>query len=131
MKTKELVLGLLVVSLILSCGCADVVGGYIQISVNGNWQVTGFDALKNPMPVKTELTAVNQGTADAKDVRVDVIFLYNNKQILKEQAYFGIIQAGDAKTIQSTFFLTLPENFDGDKIEMKFGDIYSEGEKLT
>ena len=141
MKKFALILGLLVIAIILSCGCTTTttssssstlsVTGPAVIAVDGTFKVLEEDEAKNPTPFEVVITAENRGDFDASDVKAEIIIFYDGDQIKTDMANFGDIQKGKSSELKGLYELTHAEAFDFDKLKMKVGKIYANGELLV
>lgn len=141
MKKYALILGLLVIAIILSCGCTTTttssssstlsVTGPAVIAVDGTFKVLEEDEAKNPTPFEVVITAENRGDFDASDVKAEIIIFYDGDQIKTDMANFGDIQKGKSSELKGLYELTHAEAFDFDKLKMKVGKIYANGELLV
>ena len=141
MKKFALILGLLVIAIILSCGCTTTttssssstlsVTGPAVIAVDGTFKVLEEDEAKNPTPFEVVITAENRGDFDASDVKAEIIIFYDGDQIKTDMANFGDIQKGKSSELRGLYELTHAEAFDFDKLKMKVGKIYANGELLV
>ena len=141
MKKFALILGLLVIALILSCGCTTTttssssstlsVTGPAVIAVDGTFKVLEEDEAKNPTPFEVVITAENRGDFDASDVKAEIIIFYDGDQIKTDMANFGDIQKGKSSELKGLYELTHAEAFDFDKLKLKVGKIYANGELLV
>jgi hypothetical protein len=139
MKKTALILGVLLIALVLACGCTTTstssstvsVTGPTVIAVDGTFKVLEADESKNPTPFEVDLIAENRGNYDAKDVKTEIIFIYDNEVLLNDTTELGDIQAGKAKEVKYSCDITLPDTFDFDKLKLKVGKIYANGELLV
>ena len=141
MKKYALILGLLVIAIILSCGCTTTttssssstlsVTGPAVIAVDGTFKVLEEDEAKNPTPFEVVITAENRGDFDASDVKAEIIIFYDGDQIKTDMANFGDIRKGKSSELRGLYELTHAEAFDFDKLKMKVGKIYANGELLV
>ena len=141
MKKYALILGLLVIAIILSCGCTTTttssssstlsVTGPAVIAVDGTFKVLEEDEAKNPTPFEVVITAENRGDFDASDVKAEIIIFYDGDQIKTDMANFGDIQKGKSSELKGLYELTHAEAFDFDKLKLKVGKIYANGELLV
>lgn len=141
MKKFALILGLLVIAIILSCGCTTTttssssstlsVTGPAVIAVDGTFKVLEEDEAKNPTPFEVVITAENRGDFDASDVKAEIIIFYDGDQIKTDMANFGDIQKGKSSELKGLYELTHAEAFDFDKLKLKVGKIYANGELLV
>ena len=141
MKKFALILGLLVIAIILSCGCTTTttssssstlsVTGPAVIAVDGTFKVLEEDEAKNPTPFEVDVTAENRGDFDASDVKAEIIIFYDGDQIKTDLAEFGDIRKGKSSELKGLYELTHAEAFDFDKLKMKVGKIYANGELLV
>ncbi len=139
MKKTALILGVLLIALVLACGCTTTstssstvsVTGPTVIAVDGTFKVLEADESKNPTPFEVDLIAENRGNYDADNVKAEIIIIYDGEQILTDMAEFGYIQKGKSNNLQKSYDLTHPDAFDFDKLRMKVGKIYANGELLV
>lgn len=139
MKKTALILGVLLIALVLACGCTTTstssstvsVTGPTVIAVDGTFKVLEADESKNPTPFEVDLIAENRGNYDADNVKAEIIIIYDGEQILTDMAEFGYIQKGKSNNLQKSYDLTHPDAFDFDKLKMKVGKIYANGELLV
>lgn len=139
MKKTALILGVLLIALVLACGCTTTstssstvsVTGPTVIAVDGTFKVLEADESKNPTPFEVDLIAENRGNYDADNVKAEIIIIYDGEQILNDMAEFGYIQKGKSNNLQKSYDLTHPDAFDFDKLKMKVGKIYANGELLV
>ena len=139
MKKTALILGVLLIALVLACGCTTTstssstvsVTGPTVIAVDGTFKVLEADESKNPTPFEVDLIAENRGNYDADNVKAEIIIIYDGEQILTDMAEFGYIQKGKSNNLQKSYDLTHPDAFDFDKLMMKVGKIYANGELLV
>lgn len=139
MKKTALILGVLLIALVLACGCTTTstssstvsVTGPTVIAVDGTFKVLEADESKNSTPFEVDLIAENRGNYDADNVKAEIIIIYDGEQILTDMAEFGYIQKGKSNNLQKSYDLTHPDAFDFDKLKMKVGKIYANGELLV
>ncbi len=139
MKKTALILGVLLIALVLACGCTTTstssstvsVTGPTVIAVDGTFKVLEADESKNPTPFEVDLIAENRGNYDADNVKAEIIIIYDGEQILTDMAEFGYIQKGKSNNLQKSYDLTHADAFDFDKLRMKVGKIYANGELLV
>ncbi len=139
MKKTTLILGVLLIALVLACGCTTTstssstvsVTGPTVIAVDGTFKVLEADESKNPTPFEVDLIAENRGNYDADNVKAEIIIIYDGEQILTDMAEFGYIQKGKSNNLQKSYDLTHADAFDFDKLRMKVGKIYANGELLV
>lgn len=139
MKKTALILGVLLIALVLACGCTTTstststvsVTGPTVIAVDGTFKVLEADESKNPTPFEVDLIAENRGNYDADNVKAEIIIIYDGEQILTDMAEFGYIQKGKSNNLQKSYDLTHPDAFDFDKLKLKVGKIYANGELLV
>lgn len=139
MKKTALILGVLLIALVLACGCTTTstssstvsVTGPTVIAVDGTFKVLEADESKNSTPFEVDLIAENRGNYDADNVKAEIIIIYDGEQILNDMAEFGYIQKGKSNNLQKSYDLTHPDAFDFDKLKMKVGKIYANGELLV
>ncbi len=139
MKKTALILGVLLIALVLACGCTTTstssstvsVTGPTVIAVDGTFKVLEADESKNPTPFEVDLIAENRGNYDADNVKAEIIIIYDGEQILTDMAEFGYIKKGSSNNLQKAYDLTHADAFDFDKLRMKVGKIYANGELLV
>ncbi|MBP5475387.1 MAG: hypothetical protein J6X83_03920 [Methanomicrobium sp.] len=139
MKKTALILGVLLIALVLACGCTTTstssstvsVTGPTVIAIDGTFKVLEADESKNPTPFEVDLIAENRGNYDADNVKAEIIIIYDGEQILTDMAEFGYIRKGKSNNLQKSYDLTHPAAFDFDKLKMKVGKIYANGELLV
>lgn len=139
MKKTALILGVLLIALVLACGCTTTstssstvtVTGPAVIYVDGTFKVLEPDEAKNPTPFTVTLTAENRGDYDAKDIKSEIIIIYDGEQILTDVAEFGDIRKGKSANAIKEYDLTHADPFDFDKLKLKVGTIYANGEALV
>ncbi|MBR6011586.1 MAG: hypothetical protein IK060_04520 [Methanomicrobium sp.] len=131
----------MVIAIILSCGCTTTttssssstlsVTGPAVIAVDGTFKVLEEDEAKNPTPFEVVITAENRGDFDASDVKAEIIIFYDGDQIKTDMANFGDIRKGKSSELKGLYELTHAEAFDFDKLKLKVGKIYANGELLV
>jgi hypothetical protein len=130
-KKGVLVLGIMILALMLLCGCTEQAA---HITMRANIAVNGSDLARNPVPFSIHLEAENTGTADVNDVSAEIIFSFQNNDIKTQTVDLGDIKPGDTGVRDVVVLVPFPDGqpaITTGALNMRIDNIYANGKKQT